>query len=215
MHQITYPLTAELLNKRDKPALKALYQRSSLTLLIVSGLLFILILTNLNDLYEMLPEAYRDGFVIFVWLGLAKVYDALLGNNNSILYNSDYYWAVLMMGVFLAVSTILFNLWLIPRFGIDGAAIASFSAFFIYNTIKLVYIRTKFGILPFTSETLMVMLLLSLVGLPFYLLDFPFHPTINIGLKGILICVLYAGILYRFKISEDVHGVISRFFKRN
>jgi O-antigen/teichoic acid export membrane protein len=214
MHQITYPLTAELLNKRDTPALKALYQRSSLTLFIVSGLLFILILLNLRDLYELLPEAYRNGFVIFVWLGLARVYDALLGNNNSILYNSDYYRAVLLMGVLLAVMTILFNLWLIPRYGLDGAAIASFSAFFIYNTIKLAYVRLKFGILPFTSETLKVILLLVVIGMSLYFLDFPFHPILNIAIKGLLITLIYVGVLYRFRISEDVFGVISRVFRR-
>ncbi len=214
MHQITYPLTAELLNKRDKPALAALYQRSSLTLYIVSGLLFILILLNLDDLYKMLPEPYRNGFVIFIWLGLAKVYDALLGNNNSILYNSDYYRAILFMGALLAVLTILFNLWLIPKYGLDGAAIASFSAFFIYNTIKLIYVKSKFGILPFTQETLKVSALLIGIGCSFYFLDFPFHPILNIALKGTLICALYIGIIYRFKISEDVFGVLTKILKK-
>ncbi len=214
MHQITYPLTAELLNKRDKSALNELYQRSSLTLFIVSGLLFILILLNLDDLYEMLPEAYRSGFVIFIWIGLAKVYDALLGNNNSILYNSDYYRAILLMGVLLAAMTILFNLWLIPEYGLDGAAIASFSAFFIYNTIKLLYVKSKFGILPFTAETVKVSLLLIGIGVPLYFVEFAFHPIINILIKGILISVLYVWVLYRFKISEDVFGVLSRFLGR-
>jgi len=214
MHQITYPLTAELLNNKDKPALKELYQRSSLTLYIVSGLLFILILLNLNDLYEMLPEAYRNGFVIFVWLGLAKVYDALLGNNNSILYNSDYYRAILFMGVVLAVLTILLNLWLIPEYGLDGAAIASFSAFFIYNSLKLVYVKSKFGIQPFTNETLKVTALLIALGLTFYFLDFPFHPILNIVLKGILISVLFIGMIYRFKISKDVFGVLTKILKK-
>ncbi|MDT7827063.1 polysaccharide biosynthesis C-terminal domain-containing protein [Pricia sp. S334] len=211
MHQITYPLTAELLNNKNKKGLKDLYQRSSLTLFIVSGLLFILILVNLDDLYELLPEAYRNGFVIFVWLGLAKMYDALLGNNNSILYNSDYYRAILIFGVLLATMTIIFNLWLIPEFGLDGAAIASFSAFFIYNTIKLAYVKSKFGMQPFTSETLKISALLIGIGLVFYLLDFPFHPILNIAIKGSLISALYVGLLYRFRISEDVIGVLSRF----
>ncbi len=214
MHQITYPLTAELLNNKDKPALKELYQRSSLTLYIVSGLLFILILLNLNDLYEMLPEPYRNGFVIFVWLGLAKVYDALLGNNNSILYNSDYYRAILFMGVLLAVLTILLNLWLIPEYGLNGAAIASFSAFFIYNTLKLIYVKSKFGIHPFTNETLKISALLIGIGLIFYFLDFPFHPITNIVLKGVLISVLYIGVIYRFKISKDVFGVLTKILKK-
>lgn len=214
MHQITYPLTAELLNRKDKPALKELYQRSSLTLYIVSGLLFVLILLNLNDLYELLPEAYRNGFIIFVWLGLAKVYDALLGNNNSILYNSDYYRAILFMGILLAILTILLNLWLIPRFGLDGAAIASFSAFFIYNTVKLIYVNAKFGILPFTRETLKVSALLMGVFGIFYFVDFPFHPILNIALKGILVSVLYVGILYRFKISKDIYGALTKILKK-
>ncbi|HDZ14350.1 MAG TPA: polysaccharide biosynthesis protein, partial [Pricia sp.] len=214
MHQITYPLTAEILNRKDKLALKELYQRSSLTLYIVSGLLFIVILLNLDDLYELLPEAYRNGFVIFIWLGSAKVYDALLGNNNSILYNSDYYRAILFMGVLLAVLTILLNLWLIPKYGLDGAAIASFLAFFIYNTVKLIYVKAKFGILPFTGETIKVSVLLIVIGTMFYFIELPFYPIVNIILKGILISVLYVGILYRFKISKDIFGVLSNFLKK-
>jgi O-antigen/teichoic acid export membrane protein len=85
MHQITYPLTAEILNSNDSLALKTLYQKSSLTLFFISGLLFLLIMLTLNDLYDLWPESYRSGFRIVLWIGLAKVYDSLLGNNNSIL----------------------------------------------------------------------------------------------------------------------------------
>ena len=116
MHQITYPMTAELLNKKDYPALKSLYQKTSLTLFIVSGLLFILIILNLNEIFLLIPEEYRGGFIIVFLIGLSKVYDSLLGNNNAILYNSDYYRTLLAMGVFLAILVILFNLWLIPNY---------------------------------------------------------------------------------------------------
>ena len=109
MHQITYPMTAELLNKRDHEGLESLYKKSSLTLFIASGVLFVLIITNLNDLLLMLPEEYRGDFVIVFFIGLAKVYDSLLGN-NAILYNSDHYKALLVMGGFLAVLVIVRNL---------------------------------------------------------------------------------------------------------
>lgn len=214
MHQIAYPLTAELLNKKDGPGMKKLYEKSSLTLFIVSGLLFVLIILNLGDLYDLLPEAYRGGFIVVLLIGLAKVYDALLGNNNAILYNSDYYRAVLVMGVFLAMITILFNLWLIPKYGIDGAAIATFIAIFIFNTIKLVYVKIKLGIQPFTSETLKVLALLVLIIALFVSLQFAFHPIVNILLKGTLITLFYVGVLYRFRISEDVFGVLSKYLKR-
>ena len=214
MHQITYPMTAEYLNKKDTVSLKQLYQKSSLTLFIISGLLFLLIILNLEDLYQLLPKAYTGGFMIVFWIGLAKVYDSLLGNNNAILYNSDFYRSILFFGVLLAFMAVGFNLWLIPAYGIKGAAIASFSAFFIYNTLKLYYVKSKFHISPFTLETVKVLGLLLLVGVLFYSFQFEFHPIINILLKSFLIAVMYVGILYRFKISEDVYGILSKFLKK-
>ncbi len=214
MHQITYPLTAELLNKNDLSSLKSLYHKSSLTLFIISGLLFILLLLNLEDIYQLLPTSYRDGIVIVFWIGLAKLYDAMMGNNNAILYNSDYYVSVLLMGVLLAILTVFFNLWLIPKYGLDGAAYASFAAFFIYNTIKLVFVRWKYNMYPFTLDTFRVLALLLLTVSLFYYLQFPFHPLVNIAIKSLLMTALYLGVLFRFKISEDVIGVLSKFFNR-
>ncbi|WP_339654489.1 polysaccharide biosynthesis C-terminal domain-containing protein [uncultured Maribacter sp.] len=214
MHQITYPLTATYLNDKNKSALKELYQKSSLTLFIVSGLLFLLILVNLSELYELLPKKYSGGFMIVFWIGLAKVYDALLGNNNSILFSSDYYRSILLFGVLLAVLAIVFNLWLIPTYGIDGAAIASFTAFFIYNTLKLVYVKAKFKIVPFTHETWKVFALLIVVGVLFTTFSLPFHSIINITIKSLLMIITYLGILYRFKISEDVFIFLSKYLSK-
>jgi O-antigen/teichoic acid export membrane protein len=211
MHQITYPLTAEILNKKDLGALKELYQKSSLTLFIIAGLVFVLIILNLNDLFMLVPETYRGGFYIVGLIGLAKVFDALLGNNNAILFNSDYYRALLIMGAFLAVCAVLLNIWLIPVYGINGAAFASFIAVVIYNSIKLIYVQLKFKIQPFTKETIKVVFLLIVVCVLFYALQFPFHPVVNITLKSLLICTMYIGILYRFKISEDVFGILTKY----
>lgn len=212
MHQITYPMTAEFINNQDKGSLEELYKKSSLTLFIVSAILLVLIMLNLNDLYKLLPNSYEDGFTIVFWVGLAKVYDSLLGNNNSILYNSNYYQSILFFGVLLALMAIGFNLWLIPAYGLNGAAIASFSAFFIYNTLKLYYVKSKFGIQPFTNETFKVLVLVIILSALFYFVEFPFHPLVNIGLKSFLIGVIYILTLYKLRISEDVQWVLGKFF---
>ncbi len=215
MHQITYPLTAELLNTNNDAGLDKLYKKTSLTLFIASGILFVLIILNLNDLYLLLPENYRNGFAIVFLIGLAKVMDSLLGNINSILYNSEYYRTVLVFGVCLAALTILLNYLLIPKLGLEGAALASFVSIFIFNLVKLIFVKLKFGILPFTSGTFKVFATLVLLAVLFDLLQFQFHPVINIGLKSLLIVVMYVGILYRFNISEDVTGFLSRWLKKN
>ncbi|WP_165749581.1 lipopolysaccharide biosynthesis protein [Cellulophaga sp. Z1A5H] len=214
MHQIVYPLTAEILTKNDTASLKNLYHRSALTLFIISGLLYLLIIVNLGDLYLLLSDDYSKGFFVVLLIGLAKVYDAILGNNNAILYNSDYYKMLLILGVFLAIITILFNMWLIPEYELIGAAIASFSAIFIYNTLKIVFVKVRFGILPFSNAMLKVLLVLVLLGVAFYFITIPFHPILSISIKSILMIVFYTWVLYRFKLSEDVSGVLIKFFKK-
>ncbi len=214
MHQIAYPLTAEIMNRGDNKHLKSLYQKTSLTLFVVSGMIFALILLNISDLYALLPDAYRNGMTIVFLIGATKIYDALLGNNNSILYNSDHYRDVLIMGVLLAVITVLMNLWLIPAFGLNGAAIATFLAIFIYNTIKLLYVQLKFRIQPFTMETVKILLLLLILGIPVYFLPTHFHPLVNIVIKSTVFSLLYIAALYRFKISKDIFQILSGFRDR-
>jgi len=215
MHQITYPLTAEILNRNNITELKRLYEKSSLTLFIVSGLIFILILLNLNDFFDLLPAAYRGGYIIVLLIGFTKLFDALLGNNNAILFNSDYYRVLLLMGVILAFFTILFNWLLIPEYGLNGAAFATFMAICIYNSIKLIYVKRKFNIMPFTLETAKIAGLLLLMMAMFYFVDFNINPLVNIVLKSILVTAIYVWVLYRYRISEDVYGVLSGFFRRS
>jgi len=109
--------------------------------------------------------------MVVVLIGVVKVYDALLGNNNAILYNSDYYKTLMLMGVFLAVCTILFNMWLIPTYGLMGAAFATFLSVSIYNTIKLVFVKVKFHMLPFSIDVVKVVLLLTVLGGVFYFIQ--------------------------------------------
>lgn len=214
MHQITYPMTAEIMNGGSAKALMELYKKSSLTLFIIAGLIFLLVLLNLEDLYQLLPPNYRGGFTVVLFIGLAKVFDAIMGNNNAILFNSEHYRVFLLMGIFLAVLTILLNLWFIPKFGINGAAFASFTAIALYNIAKLIFVKVKFDMYPFTFDTFKVTGLLIFVGVLFYLFSFSFHPIANIILKSMLMSLMYIGILYRFKISEDIFGVLSSWFKR-
>ncbi|MGB7785976.1 MAG: oligosaccharide flippase family protein [Salinimicrobium sp.] len=213
MHQITYPMTATLLNKRDKKGLKELYEKSSLNLLIVSGLIFLLIVTNVHELYELVPDEYQISFSIVILISCVKLYDSLLGNNNSIMFNSDYYRLVLAVGVFLAVMAFLLNIWLIPIFGLFGAALATFLAFALYNTAKLVLVYQKFKIQPITSETFYSLGLILLFTLLFYFWDFHIHPVVNIVLKSLLIVGSYVLCIFLLKLSPDINGLLKKYLK--
>ncbi|WMI64729.1 polysaccharide biosynthesis C-terminal domain-containing protein [Aestuariibaculum sp. YM273] len=213
MHQILLPLSAKYINEKDIKSLDDLSKRSSLTLFVVSGLIFLLIVLNIKQLYHIIPEEFSDALFVIIIISLAKLYDALLGSNNAILFNSDYYRMVLILGVILVVLMVLLNVIFIPLLGINGAALATFLAMFLYNTIKLLFVYKKFRILPFTANTLKTGLVIVSGVLLFYFWDFNFHPIVNIGLKSTLIGVSYIYVIHKFKLSENISSLLDRFIK--
>ncbi len=213
MHQILLPLSAKYLNEKDYSALEDLYKRSSLNLFVISGFIFLLIVLNINQLYHIIPEEFSGGLLVVFMISAVKLYDNALGSNNAILFNSDYYRIVLVLGVILVILMILLNMLFIPVFGINGAGIATFIAVFIYNTIKLIFVYRKFKMYPFSIYTLKIGLLLIVSILLFYFWEFPFHPILNIALKSTLVAVLYLYIIYRFNFSEDISLVIKKYLK--
>ncbi|WP_405296781.1 polysaccharide biosynthesis C-terminal domain-containing protein [Algibacter sp. Ld11] len=213
MHQLLMPMTAKFLNEHDYDALEDLYKKSSLNLFIVGGFIFLLIVLNINQLYLIIPEEFNVGLYVVFMISVVKLYDSLLGSNNAILFNSDYYRMVLVLGVVLVIVMVAFNILFIPILGINGAGLATFLAVFLYNSIKLYFVHTKFKISPFSPKTLQIGLFIAGFAVLFYFWDFPFHPILNIALKSIIIAALYGFIVFKFKFSDDISKLLQKYLK--
>jgi O-antigen/teichoic acid export membrane protein len=137
-----------------------------------------------------------------------------LGINNAILYNSDYYRLTIVLGLFLAVLTIVMNLWLIPVYGIDGAAIATVVSLFLYSVAKIVVVQWKFHMHPFTVATLKTVVLISVLGMAFFFWNFSFHPLVNILLQSGFVSGIYLTVVYKWKLSPDINGLIDKYAKK-
>lgn len=214
MHQILLPLTAKYLNDKDFESLEDLYKRSSLNLFIIGGLVFLLIVLNINQLYYLIDDDYRAGLYVVLLISVSKLYDSLLGSNNAILFNSDYYKVVLMLGVALVTIMVFLNTILIPLYGLEGAAVATCIAIFLYNTLKLLFVYKAFKITPFSVNTIKVGALLTVLVLVGYFWDFNFNPIINIAIKSLIISVVFSVLIYRLKLSEDINDVLLKFLRK-
>ncbi len=214
MHQILSPLSAKYLNDKDFENLEDLYKRSSLNLFIVGGLVFLLIVLNINQLYYLIDENYRVGLYVVLLISISKLYDSLLGSNNAILFNSDYYRVVLILGVILVIVMILLNMILIPQYGLNGAAIATFIAVFLYNTLKLLFVYKAFKITPFSLRTVKVGVLLFVLILAGYFWDFNFNPILNILLKTVIISFVFSAMVYKLNLSEDINALLNKLLHR-
>jgi O-antigen/teichoic acid export membrane protein len=215
MHQITYPITAKLISENKWQELNELYKKSSVTLQVIGGLIYIGILVNINQVYKILPnEGYSQGLFVVFTIGLSKYFDVILGNNNSIIFNSKYYKTVLLLGVLLVFVIVGLNLIFIPKYGINGAALATLIAIGMYSLAKLLFVVFKMKLFPFTKKTVISIAITLALFFGFYFWEFPFHPIINIGLKSVLLSVLYLALHYYFKVSSDINFVIRNVFNK-
>lgn len=215
MHQITYPITAKLMSEQKWDELNALYKKSSISLQVIGGLLYVGILVNLNQLYNLLPdEGYRQGVYVVFAIGLSKYLDLILGINNAIIFNSKYYRTVLILGVLLVVVIVLLNMYFIPKYGINGAAIATLISIALYSAAKLFFVVFKMKLFPFTRKNILSIFCSLLTFFVFYYWEFTFHPLVSIGLKSFLVTIFYLIITYNLNLSADINFIIKRTFKK-
>ncbi|MGA9637538.1 polysaccharide biosynthesis C-terminal domain-containing protein [Flavobacterium sp.] len=215
MHQIVYPITAKLMHENKHDELNALYKKSSINLQVVGGFVMLCIFVNINQMYEIMPDSdYKKGIIVVFMIGLSKYFDLILGNNNAIIFNSKYYRMVLFLGLFLVFLTIALNMWFIPLYGILGAAFATLLSITLYSLAKLLFVVKRMDLYPFTKQTISSMVLTAALFLVFYFWEFPVYPLIGIGLKSILVTIMYVYLNYKFKISKEINGVIDTLLKK-
>lgn len=215
MHQITHPITTDLMARKKHEELNELYKKTAITLQVVGGFIMLGILTNIHQVYALLPEKYSGGISVVFLISFSKFFDLMLGNNNSIIFNSKYYRTVLLLGLCLVVVTVGLNMVFIPSFGIEGAAIATLISIGLYSIAKLMFVVFKMKLFPFTRKTIISLLLIVLTFVVFYFWNFPFHPIMNILLKSVLLAVWYWFLNYRLAISEDINAVVKKGLKFN
>ena len=212
MQQITSPITAKDLNNNDMVAVEKLYKQSSINLLLIGGLLFLLINLNIDDMYLIINE---PKYAVVVWvvlmISISELYKLALGTNGTILTNSKYYKIFFYFSLAMAGTVIVLNHFLIELLGIDGAALATLITILIFNTIKILYVKSKLKMQPFTKKTVHILgIIIGLFGL-FYFVELPFNPWINIIVKSGMIALAFTVIIYYSKISRDVNDLIDTY----
>lgn len=214
--QLSSALLAQSFNKNDMAAVKKLYQQTSINQLLIGSLLLIGIWANLNNIYAFIPnnEAYLTGINVVLFIGLGKLSDMAFGTNGEIIVMSKYFRFNVIAVAVLAVLTILLNLWLIPLYGIEGAAIASFLAMLSFNLIKYVFVWIKFGIQPFNFATLKMIGIVALVLFVNRLLPVQESHLIDLIIRSGIIATLVIGLALLLKVSTEVNELVKSAIER-
>ena len=217
--QIVSPLVAEALNKQNHKELASLLKKSGTNLLLVSGLFFVLINANIDDLYAFIyflngKEGFALAIPVVLIISFTKLFSASMGCLNNIITNSTYYYVVPIFSIGSAIAVVVLNIHFIEELGFIGAAIATLIVISCFNLLKLLFIAKTIKISPYGKETFYLLGIIGGTYILFSSLLLPFSAFLNLGIKCIAICLVYLTICYQLKLSTTVNQFLETFFQK-
>ncbi|WP_111671098.1 lipopolysaccharide biosynthesis protein [Algoriphagus litoralis] len=215
--QVAMPVIADLFAKDQIQEINKLYRQISNRQLYICFLLFALIWSNIDSIYHFVPnsELYQTGKMVVFYIALGKIFDVAFSVNGEILVFSKYFRFNLILTIAMSVFIVAVNYWLIPIYGIEGAAIGSASIMLAFNLVKYGYLKIKLGLDPFSAETLKILLVGFLIFLPVYLKMASVHPILQITSRSILIFAVFFISSYLLGVGKEEWAWIKSKLKKS
>lgn len=210
------PFASQLMYEKDYTGANRFFRKVSHQQVLVGMLLFILIWINIDTLFSIIPKSdiYSQGKWVVFWLGIGKMVDLSFNFGNSFLRFSKYYvwtlaYTILVMGI-----TILTNLYLIGRIGVEGAAIATLITYILSYIFQQTILWTKMRITPLDREMLIMYGILMVILGVNYILPHSSNLFVDSIWRTLLISALTYGMLFRQPTMRDLRSQIIASAKR-
>ncbi len=188
----------------NKNAIGALFNRLGNNLLIVAVGMCVLIACNLDNVVAIFPKGYEAIKPITLILMIGRLVDMATGMNNEVISISKYYKFNFRISAILVLLSFALMRYLIPIYGIYGAAWAATIALAVFNIAKMLFLRVKLNLQPFNKNSLLIItggLLACGAG---YILPFFIHPVVDAIFRSVFIAVSYVIFLLLTGASPDL-----------
>lgn len=201
----------------DLSALESLYKKVSINLLCIGLLLFGALWISIDDIYHVMQktEIVSNGKWVFFFIGLGKLADMASGLNNYMIVYSPHYMRALIPMSLLAIANIAFGLYLIPIYGLIGAAVATLISIALYNLLSVIIVWQKFKVVPFDTHTLLAITLAFIVYLLVLIIPrIEGFPILNAALHAGPYVVGLGGLFLHLRVSTDLNDLVRQLYNR-
>ncbi|TXC81525.1 lipopolysaccharide biosynthesis protein [Luteibaculum oceani] len=201
---------SESFAKNDLNAVKDVYYKACLVQTVIGLLFFLGIWGNINNVYRIIPDTYSPGMYVILVVGIGNLVNMMTGANQLVLAASPYYKINTYTMFILVLLAIALNFWLIPLYGITGAAIATASSTILFNLMRSAVILIKYQFQPYNYKYL---LLFAFAAFAYYLAQLmPVQDQliVDLALRSFILGASFILPVYLFKISPDINTLIEK-----
>ena len=210
---IASPQLARAIKEQDSAECSKLIQQVTRNLLLIGGFILLAIWFNIDLIFHILPngETYSSAREVVLVLGMSQLILATFSICLTAINYSRFYAFSLLLSLILTVSALLLNNYLVPHYGMDGAAWSNLLSYGLYFVLIVLTLRLtcRFHIL---SRQWLYTLLLLVALFVLNTLWQTFLPSLNIWLDSLLRSVILLGggawIAYRTNLSPEINALL-------
>lgn len=210
---IASPQLARAIKEQDSAECSKLIQQVTRNLLLIGGFILLAIWFNIDLIFHILPngETYSSAREVVLVLGMSQLILATFSICLTAINYSRFYAFSLLLSLILTVSALLLNNYLVPHYGMDGAAWSNLLSYGLYFVLIVLTLRLtcRFHIL---SRQWLYTLLLLVALFVLNTLWQAFLPSLNIWLDSLLRSVILLGggawIAYRTNLSPEINALL-------
>ncbi len=213
---ITLPALSQAWKDKNMIEIDRIYKRSSINLLLAALFIFGGIWLNIGDAFRLLhiQSEYATGITVIFILSISRLIDAGTGVNAQIIATSTQWRFEFMTGVILLLLILPLNYILIKKIGIEGSAYANLISFSIYNAIRYAFLWKRYNLQPFSSKTLLSILLGVAAYFISYFLFRDMQGWMGVILRSLLFSIIFLAGIFVLKLTPDAMQLVEVAKKR-
>jgi O-antigen/teichoic acid export membrane protein len=209
--RVSTPLIPQYWKEKSMEKMSQLYQKVSSISLIVGLFMFLLIWTSRAELFSFLPSEYLLGIWVFLFLMIGRIIDMYFGLNGWIFVTSKKYKYDIFFTFILLFLVLILNVFLIPRYGIIGAAISTGFALIVYNFARMLFVFFVYKIHPFHWNQLKIACLFGLILLATEFVSKIFvNRYLEIGLNFSFVSIVFLGAIFFFDLEPEINSYLKK-----
>jgi len=198
------PVAANLFRQGEMQRLGSILKTTTRWATFATIPVFFFLLLAAKDIMTIFGEGYvKSGYLVLIILAFGQLINCITGGVGFTLTMTGRQKLELLNSLALVSISIALNFWLIPRWGVFGAAIASSFSVSLINVIRVFQVYFIYHTSSFSKNTIYILAPVTLccVVAIFYNYDFPLF--ISLIIKLLLVSTIFSLSFYKMKISSE------------
>jgi O-antigen/teichoic acid export membrane protein len=214
---VSDPIVSELHSLGEREELARFYRTMTKWTLTLNLPFFLIVLLFPGPVLSIFGEDYVSGTLALLILAWGSLINAGTGISGVVLNMTGHTFWSLVNTIVLSVLLIGLNVWLIPTWGVVGAAVASLTSMSLVNLMRLVEVVFLLRLWPYDRSFLKPVVAAVDAGLAAWIAGQLLPAGANLGyliLSVAVLFIVYLGVLLMLGLSAQDRVVLARMGKR-